>query len=1312
MMKSLPLPLWERAGVRGRPNDSAAPHPQPLSPLGRGEKNDKTGGRMKITELQIERYGVWRDLTLPLAESGLNVFYGPNEAGKTTLLRFLRGVLFGFTPRDFDGVTHEPDAMAGGLQVLDAGEPIHLHRGGGEARGKLSCSGSRGVLPAGETLSRLLGDIDDAVFEKVFAVGLREMQELGTLTDDSVAEHVYGLTLGPTGQRLLAACDRVRDERRKLIDPDQHTGQLAELFAKLDGIDSQLKSLHTLKRKHGELAGLRDELDDQIAGIKQRQAGIAEQLRGHTFLERAWGPWHRIRECDAELDELPVVNNFPEHGLEKLKQIESDIAAAAESRDDLIAQVRELRSQIKRLPLDRRLHRHGPALQSLIDQRGWLTEQQQCVANLGRTVAEAEQTLTGALQRLGPNWTASRLDSVDATPAASYRLANLARSLQAADSRRQRLERLDERLATAIRQRQERLRELVQALLAHSQASGGCDAPDDSEQTRLTKPGASQPPLAALDEALAAARQQLENLKQLAQLRLHEAELVERQAGIEEHRERIAPQTLLPDWVTSLLWVFSLAGGVLTVWGLYIGQHTSTLAGAIYALLGITCGGVAWGLRTQFEGAALERLSSLNDESAANLADLRATREAIRRLGGQPCVENSSRSPGPCGPANPQSKPTNTRSAGPQGPELQHSHAPSLEIKSASSADDWRPSRGIHDEHAWRPSVFWRWDARLRKVGGWIKSAVVAIDRWLDVLFDFLMDETAGATSSPRPLGEGSGVRANAPSTLPHPSPLPKGEGANAHGLPSPFGREVAGEGTPHDTDALDELAQIREITQRICELERWAFARRQLKRMGQRLAEVKRQLATAHREVGTARQAWCDLLGQLGLPADTKIETALDTWRQLVDAVERRRQLHVARAEFDHHRQLLRSVVQRIEVQAWRMQEQCSPTPRGSAEKPVATSDPSHKGLVYSTDQLDGDRWLRLLDTWEQQLAADQKHRRTRHELRSRIRGLRREAREYRELLDDLKVQRGALLVRGGAATTDEFEQRARWSARRTFLEDQAADARRDLEAICAKYPDLAVVESDMEAYDADRNSHAIEVCEQEAADLEHDLAQTHERLGGVKHELSQLEQDRRPADLRFEREQVLTEIRLAVGRWFAWETAAAAVEELRSRYERTCQPATLADASRFLARLTCGRYTNVWTPLGQRQLRVDENTGETPVPRDEKPCRSLLVESLSRGTREQLFLAVRLAVVQSLARRGVRLPMVLDDVIVNFDQRRAEAAVELLLDFAAQQHQVLFFTCHQHLADLFESKGVTPIWLPAHSVPLPDTSPRRLAG
>jgi uncharacterized protein YhaN len=84
-----------------------------------------------------------------------------------------------------------------------------------------------------------------------------------------------------------------------------------------------------------------------------------------------------------------------------------------------------------------------------------------------------------------------------------------------------------------------------------------------------------------------------------------------------------------------------------------------------------------------------------------------------------------------------------------------------------------------------------------------------------------------------------------------------------------------------------------------------------------------------------------------------------------------------------------------------------------------------------------------------------------------------------------------------------------------------------------------------------------------------------------------------------------------------------------------------------------------------------------------------------LSRGSREQLFLAIRLALVQEFARQGTALPMILDDVLVNFDQHRSEAAVDVLREFAERGHQVLLFTSHLHLARLFEDRGVEPIWL-----------------
>ena len=53
---------------------------------------------MKFNELQVDGFGVWSGLSLQSLSPELCVIFGANEAGKTTLLECLRGVLYGFTP--------------------------------------------------------------------------------------------------------------------------------------------------------------------------------------------------------------------------------------------------------------------------------------------------------------------------------------------------------------------------------------------------------------------------------------------------------------------------------------------------------------------------------------------------------------------------------------------------------------------------------------------------------------------------------------------------------------------------------------------------------------------------------------------------------------------------------------------------------------------------------------------------------------------------------------------------------------------------------------------------------------------------------------------------------------------------------------------------------------------------------------------------------------------------------------------------------------------------------------------------------------
>jgi uncharacterized protein YhaN len=214
------------------------------------------------------------------------------------------------------------------------------------------------------------------------------------------------------------------------------------------------------------------------------------------------------------------------------------------------------------------------------------------------------------------------------------------------------------------------------------------------------------------------------------------------------------------------------------------------------------------------------------------------------------------------------------------------------------------------------------------------------------------------------------------------------------------------------------------------------------------------------------------------------------------------------------------------------------------------------------------------------------------------------------------------------------------------------------------------------------------MEAAQQELTDLERELQSGFEKLGRLKAELQDLEQDRRVSSLRYDRAQVQAELQASVERWAAAQASQKALQRIRQRLETDGQTDTLKTASQFLDKLTCGKYRRIWAPVGEQHLVVDDEQQQ-----------QFRVEHLSSGAREQVFLAVRLAMAADFSARRVGLPLVLDDVVVNFDQIRTEAAVQTLLDLAERGQQVLLFTCHLHLAQLFQNLGVEPVWLPANA-------------
>ena len=415
-------------------------------------------------------------------------------------------------------------------------------------------------------------------------------------------------------------------------------------------------------------------------------------------------------------------------------------------------------------------------------------------------------------------------------------------------------------------------------------------------------------------------------------------------------------------------------------------------------------------------------------------------------------------------------------------------------------------------------------------------------------------------------------------------------------------------------------------------------------------------RVARAQEELSAARTQWREALAAAGLPANLTPKQVPALLRRCDQIGQMHRRLEDRREELGRRRRELDSLLGRIAQLV------------SDSQLPLSGSDP-----------------LEHLRQLGEALREQETRIERRRELGRQARGLRRKRARHEEALSRLKHRRRELLRDADAEDERQLRQRAVEAARAEVLRQEREALTREIaSAVGGTCPEDAVrrqLEAEGNAPLETRRDQLLE----RLATLEKELKQRHEQRGRLAEQLKALAENQEMAAKRLELATVEKRLQEAIGRWQVLAVTNRILDAIRTTYEKQRQPETLQEASGYLDRLTQGRYRRVWTPLGEDVLRVDDAQDN-----------SLPVEVLSRGAREQLFLSLRLALAACYARRGAPLPLVLDDVLVNFDAARAKAAAAVLRDFAAAGHQVLVFTCHEHILKLFKSLKVPVSLLP----------------
>lgn len=170
-----------------------------------------------------------------------------------------------------------------------------------------------------------------------------------------------------------------------------------------------------------------------------------------------------------------------------------------------------------------------------------------------------------------------------------------------------------------------------------------------------------------------------------------------------------------------------------------------------------------------------------------------------------------------------------------------------------------------------------------------------------------------------------------------------------------------------------------------------------------------------------------------------------------------------------------------------------------------------------------------------------------------------------------------------------------------------------------------------------------------------------SHDELSRVRRQLTRVESELRVARNREQRKRELE----------SWET------ELARLAARPARSPAIRHAGRLLRRLSDGRLVGI--RVRACRVWVENQAG-----------RYIGLRSAPRRARNRVYLCLCLSLIEACRGQGVELPLILDDPFGSGDAAKNQVAAEVLQEFAARGQQVLLFTRHRDIAQLFQGHDV----------------------
>lgn len=369
---------------------------------------------MIIKDLHIYGYGKLENQRFPNLEQ-LQIFYGENESGKSTIMSFIHSLLFGFPTKNQNVHRYEPKLHAkygGRLTLVTKENEIIIERVKGKATGDVKVTFSDGRIGGEEDLNEILHGIDKNYYQSIFSFDLQGLQGLHTLSEGTMSK--YLLSAGLIGNdKLLEVETKLQKELDLRFKPSGQKPLLNRRIKELRELQKQIKIAEEEQRSYTALRQEENNLKSELAKIMVHIQEIETKLVESSSFLRIKPLLEEREEVEARLSNIKAVT-FPVDGLKRFEQLKAIEIPTNAQLATLIERVKLLEQNITEIESRSFIREHKEKIEYAIEQGALLDKLELELSMATHETRAAEKNIEKIKQELGwdaPDSEISRFDT-------------------------------------------------------------------------------------------------------------------------------------------------------------------------------------------------------------------------------------------------------------------------------------------------------------------------------------------------------------------------------------------------------------------------------------------------------------------------------------------------------------------------------------------------------------------------------------------------------------------------------------------------------------------------------------------------------------------------------------------------------------------------------------------------------------------------------------------------------------------------------------------------------------------------------------